>query len=86
MRWKSNDKRRLYCYVISDYNIHAWVCCKVYKEKQMTLLIIWTLSFAQPEYIFVMQDEDTCHELGMEFMRDSIHNAIPFEYHCMKKD
>ena len=48
------------------------------------LLIVWTLTFTQPHYIFVMQDENACHELGMEFMRDSIHNAVPFEYHCME--
>lgn len=50
----------------------------------MTLLIVWTLSFTQPNYVFVVKDEDACHELGMEFMRDSIHNPVPFEYHCME--
>lgn len=47
------------------------------------LLIIWTLSF-QNHYVFVVSDENTCNELGMEMVRLSIHEPVPPEYHCME--
>ena len=48
------------------------------------LLIIWTLSFSKPHYVFVVSDENACNELGMEMMRLSIHEPVPYEYHCME--
>ena len=50
----------------------------------MTLLIVWALSFTQPHFVITLKNEDACHELGMEMMRLSIHEPVPYEYHCME--